>query len=103
MSSLPLPVPRAAALGRPDEPLELPAPWNPPSRPAVPILASVVPILGAVALWLVTGSLLSLWLAALGPLIAGATMLDGARGARRDRRRAEHRAEVARARVAREI
>ncbi|MFB9645945.1 FtsK/SpoIIIE domain-containing protein [Microbacterium terregens] len=69
----------------------------------MPILASIVPILGAVALWLVTGSVLSLWLAALGPLIAAATVLDGARGARRERRRAEARARTARARVAREI
>ena len=59
------------------------------------------PVLGAVALWLVTGSMLSLWLAALGPLIAGATLLDGARGARRDRRRAEEKARVARERVGR--
>ena len=74
--------PRSAPHRRRREPLELPAPWNPPSRPAVPVLASVVPVLGAVALWLVTGSVLALWLAALGPLIAGATMLDGhARGA----------------------
>lgn len=85
------------------EALELPPPWNPPSRPTVPLLASVVPVLGAVALWLVTGSVLSLWLAALGPLIAGATLVDGARGARRDRRRAEERARIARERVGREI
>ena len=88
---------------RPGEPLELPPPWNPPSRPAVPLLASVVPVLGAVALWLVTGSVLSLWLAALGPLIAGATLLDGARGARRDRRRAEQAARAARERVGQQI
>lgn len=69
----------------------------------MPLLASVVPVLGAVALWLVTGSVLSLWLAALGPLIAGATLLDGARGARRDRRRAEEKARVARERVGRRI
>lgn len=77
--------------------------WNPPSRPTVPILASVVPVLGAVALWLVTGSVLSLWLAALGPLIAGATLLDGARGARRERRRAAEKARVARESVGRRI
>ncbi len=85
------------------EPLELPPPWRPPARPAVPLLASVVPVLGAVALWLVTGSVLALWLAALGPLIAGATMLDGARDARRGRRRAEAAADLARARAARQI
>lgn len=52
-------------------------------------MASVVPVLAAVALWLVTGSVLSLWLAALGPLIAVATLADAARTARRDRRRHE--------------
>ncbi|MCR2810118.1 MULTISPECIES: FtsK/SpoIIIE domain-containing protein [unclassified Microbacterium] len=85
------------------EPLELPAPWHPPARPGVPILASVIPVLGAVGLWAVTGSVLTLWFAALGPLIAGATMLDGIRGARRERRRAESRARSARARVASQI
>ncbi|MET0781952.1 MAG: FtsK/SpoIIIE domain-containing protein [Microbacterium sp.] len=100
-----MPVPGMAGSAPPShaEPLELPPPWRPGSRPAVPLLASVVPVLGAVALWLVTGSVLALWLAALGPLIAGATMLDGARGARRDRRRAEAAARVARDRIAREI
>lgn len=87
----------------PAEALELPPPWHPPSRPPVPLLASVVPILGAVALWLVTGSVLSLWLAALGPLIAGATLLDAARGARRDRRRAEQTAHAAQERVRQQI
>ena len=83
--------------------LELPPAWTPPPRPAVPLLASVVPILGAVALWLVTGSILSLWLAALGPLIAGATFVDSARSARRARRRADAAAAVARSEVARAI
>jgi S-DNA-T family DNA segregation ATPase FtsK/SpoIIIE len=87
----------------PPEPLELPAAWAAPARPAVPVLASIVPVIGAVALWLVTGSVLALWLAALGPLIAGATILDGARGARRDRRRAEVAGRLARVRVARHI
>ncbi len=78
----------------------LPAAWVPPSRGGIPLLASLVPVLGAVALWLVTGSILSLWLALLGPLIAVATMLDAARGARRDRRRAARDAETARDRIA---
>ena len=51
------------------------------------MVAAVVPIVGAIGLWLVTGSILSLWLAALGPLIAVATLADAARSARRDRRR----------------
>ena len=102
----PSPLPSAALTPVPAavvEPLELPAPWKPTARPAVPLLASVVPVLGAVILWLVTGSVLSLWLAALGPLIAVATLLDGIRGARRDRRRAGAEAQILRARVAREI
>lgn len=93
----------ASLLAGPAEPLELPAPWRPPPRSAVPILASVVPVLGAVGLWLVTGSVLALWLAALGPLIAGATALDGARAARRGRRRAAASDAAARAKVARQI
>lgn len=82
-----------------DEPLTLPPAWSPPRRPAVPVLASIVPVLGAVALWIVTGSILSLWLALLGPLIAAATMLDAARGARRDRVHAVRDAADARGRV----
>lgn len=77
-----------------DEPLSLPAAWTPPARPPLPVVAAVVPVVGAVGLWLVTGSILSLWLAALGPLIAVATIADAARSARKDRRR--HRADTAR-------
>ena len=32
----------------------------------MPVVAAVVPVVGAIGLWLVTGSILSLWLAALG-------------------------------------
>lgn len=71
------------------EPLAAPAAWTAPARPPLPIVAAVVPVVGAVGLWLVTGSILSLWLAALGPLIAAATVADAARSARRDRRRHE--------------
>ncbi|WP_342000656.1 cell division protein FtsK [Microbacterium sp. LWH7-1.2] len=71
-----------------DEPLVLPAAWTPPPRPPLPLVAAIVPVVGAVALWLVTGSLFSLWFALLGPLIAAATMLDARRAARRDGRRA---------------
>jgi S-DNA-T family DNA segregation ATPase FtsK/SpoIIIE len=61
-------------------------------------VAAIVPDVAAVALWLVTGSIFSLWFALLGPLIAGATMLDARRAARRDGRRAA--ADAARARDA---
>ena len=80
-------------------PLALPDAWTPPPRPPIPIVASTVPLIGAVVLWLVTGSMLALLLAGLGPLIAVATVLDGARGIRRDRRRATTTAAAARRRV----
>lgn len=60
-------------------------------------------MIGAIGLWLVTGSVLSLWLAMLGPLIAVATMADAARTARRDRRRHEAAAARARSEVSRAI
>ncbi|WP_137846364.1 FtsK/SpoIIIE domain-containing protein [Microbacterium sp. 2FI] len=81
------------------EPLVLPAAWTPPPRPGIPIMASIVPVIGAVALWLVMGSTLALWLALLGPLIAVATLLDAGRGARRARRIADAAAKAERARV----
>jgi len=83
--------------------LTLPSAWTPPTRPPLPIVAAVVPVIGAVALWLVTGSMLSLWLAALGPLIAVATVADAARSARRGRRRHEAAATRAHGEVARAI
>lgn len=70
-------------------PIALPSPPVPARRPPVPILAAVVPIAGGVALWLITGSLFALCFAALGPLMLAASLLDGARSRRRDRRRAE--------------
>lgn len=79
-----------------DEPLTLPPAWTPPPRPPFPVVAAIVPVVGAVALWLVTGSMLTLWLALLGPLIAAGTMLDARRAARREARRAA--AEASRAR-----
>ncbi|WP_251453129.1 FtsK/SpoIIIE domain-containing protein [Microbacterium sp. Marseille-Q6648] len=78
-----------------DEPLNLPDAWAPPPRPPVPVLAAIVPVVGAVAIWLVTGSVLALWLAVLGPLLAGASVLDAGRTTRRDRRRAERAAREA--------
>lgn len=86
-----------------DEPLVLPEAAAPPRRTQLPILASVVPVLAAVGLWLVTGSVFALWFALLGPLIAAATLLDGRRAARRDRRRAHADAAAARDRIAVEI
>lgn len=91
--------PRIAPL-HDDEPLTLPPAWTPPARPPFPVIAAVVPVVGAVALWLVTGSVLTLWLALLGPLIAAATMLDARRGTRREARRAAAEAARVRDRVA---
>lgn len=71
-----------------DEPIVLPTPAPPARRPPLPVVAAVVPIAAAVVMWLVTGSIFMLLFAALGPLIAGATAVDAARAARRDRRRA---------------
>ncbi|GAA2989932.1 S-DNA-T family DNA segregation ATPase FtsK/SpoIIIE [Microbacterium terrae] len=78
--------------GPDDEPLVLPAAWEPAPRAPLPLLASVVPIVGAVVLWLVTGSMIALWLAALAPLLVVATTVDARRAARRDRRAAQTRA-----------
>jgi len=83
-----------------DERLTLPAAWAAPARPPLPLVAAVVPVVGAVALWLVTGSVFSLWFALLGPLIAVATLLDARRAARRDGRRAAIDAARARTRAA---
>ncbi|MBD3943380.1 cell division protein FtsK [Microbacterium sp. NEAU-LLC] len=82
-----------------DEALTLPPAWTPPQRPPLPVVAAVVPVVGAVALWLVTGSVFALWFALLGPLIAAATLFDARRAARRDGRRAAAAAVRARERV----
>ncbi|MFS0733482.1 FtsK/SpoIIIE domain-containing protein [Microbacterium sp. 1P10UB] len=99
------PVPRGAdpALAAVDEPIVLPPSWTPSPRAGLPLLASIVPVVGSVALFLVTGSVLALWLALLGPLIAGATMADGARSARRARRTADRDARSACRRAAVEV
>ncbi|MFF2370201.1 FtsK/SpoIIIE domain-containing protein [Agromyces sp. NPDC058110] len=68
-------------------PLALPPSVPDPAPPGFPLLAAVAPMAGAIVLWLVTGSMLSLGFAALGPLLAIATVLDGRRQARRSRRR----------------
>ncbi|MBB2975993.1 S-DNA-T family DNA segregation ATPase FtsK/SpoIIIE [Microbacterium endophyticum] len=79
-----------AATSHSGEPLRLPVADLMPRRQSVPILAAFVPVFGAVALWLFTGSIFALWFAALGPLIAGASALDAGRAARKQRRVARH-------------
>lgn len=71
------------------EPLTLPAVAAPPRRQPIPVLAAVVPIAAGVVLWLITGSIFSLCFAALGPLMIGASLLDGLRIRRRERRAAD--------------
>lgn len=81
------------------EPIVLPPAVAPPARPPVPILTAVVPVIGALVLWGLTGSMYALWFAALGPLVAAAGVVDGLRTARRARRRtrADQRSALARA------
>ncbi|WOF22095.1 FtsK/SpoIIIE domain-containing protein [Microbacterium betulae] len=86
-----------------DEPLSLPAPAPPPRRAPWPLLAAIVPVVGGVAMWLVTGSILSLCFAALGPLMAVASIVDGRRGSRREKRRADAEHAEACARVEQEV
>jgi S-DNA-T family DNA segregation ATPase FtsK/SpoIIIE len=93
----------APATRRLAEPLELPDLPEPPSRRPFPLVASIVPVIGAVVMWRLTGSIFMLWFAALGPFMAIGSMLDSARGARRDRRAAEHRLDEACDRVRAEV
>lgn len=79
--------------------LSLPPAWTPPPRAPIPIVAAIVPVAGALVLWLVIASPMALWLAALGPLVAVASIADSARSARTGRRRAAAEAAQARERV----
>lgn len=69
-----------------------------PIRNGLPILALLVPAVGAVMMWMLTGSAFALWFAALGPVMAGASLLDTRRAANRAHRRGA--AERSRAQVA---
>ena len=87
------PTDSAAAVARlaqhaPDGPLVLPVHPPAPTPPGFPWFASVAPIAGAVALWAITGSALSLAFAALGPVAAIASLVDARRNARRAAKRA---------------
>lgn len=68
------------------DPIVLPSAWTPPARPALPLVAAAVPVVGAVVVWAITGAASALAFAALGPLLAIAALLDAARAARRSRR-----------------
>ena len=82
-----------------DDVLRLPDPAPPARRSPLPLIASTVPVLAGVGLWLATGAVTMLWFAALGPLIAVATLADGVRAARRQRRLTARDAERIRRRV----
>lgn len=64
----------------------LPSPPSPPPRSPFPLIAVIAPILGAVAIALLTGSAFVLVFAVLSPIIAIATALDARRHSRRHRR-----------------
>lgn len=57
-------------------------------------MAALVPIAGGVVLWSVTGSILALCFAALGPLMIAASLVDSARTRRRERQRGLQRSEA---------
>ncbi|GAA2174525.1 hypothetical protein GCM10009846_20810 [Agrococcus versicolor] len=67
--------------------LQLPLPPAEPPAPSFPVLASLAPIVGAGALWLVTQLSTMLLLALLGPVIALASLGDGRLQRRRALRR----------------
>lgn len=69
-------------------PLRLPPAAPEPDRPGFPLLATLAPIGGALALWAITGSPFSLVFAVLGPVVAIASLLDARRQSRRRVRRA---------------
>ncbi|GAA1748414.1 FtsK/SpoIIIE domain-containing protein [Agromyces humatus] len=71
-----------------DLPLALPSPPGEPERPAFPLLAVLAPVVGALALWAITGSPFSLVFAILGPVVAVASVFDAKRQGRARLRRA---------------
>ncbi len=69
----------------------LPRPPEVPPRHPFPVLTSIAPVAGSVVIWAITSSPFALVFAALGPVVAIATMADSRwqarRGLRRDRAR----------------
>src|ERR1700710_1206677 len=65
-------------------PPPLPAP---PARPGFPLAATLAPVIVSLGIWAVTGSAYSLLFAALGPVVALGSLLDGRRQRRRVARR----------------
>ena len=83
-----------SASPHPEPSLALPPSPPEPARPGFPLLATLAPVIGALALWAVTGSVFSLVFAALGPLVAVASVFDARRQSLRLRRRAQRDREV---------
>lgn len=75
-------------LTEPPAPPALPSPPHSAAPSPFPLLATLAPILGSLAMWLITSSPIALLFAALGPLIAIASLLDRRVHARRQHRRA---------------
>lgn len=84
-------------------PIVLPADASPPRRQPLPLLASVIPVAAGVVLWWVTGSLLALCFAAVGPMMLAASAVDQARTRRRETRRLDAEAHAAWERAEREV
>ena len=72
-----------------DDPLTLPAVPVTAARAPFPVVATLVPLVGGVALWAIIGSPFALLFALLGPLVALGGLLDQVRGGRRRRARAD--------------
>ncbi|MEP6844311.1 MAG: FtsK/SpoIIIE domain-containing protein [Pseudolysinimonas sp.] len=77
------------------ERLALPALSPPPPRAAFPFVATAAPVVLSLGIWAVTGSVYSLLFAALGPVVAVGSLLDGRRQRRRQARRDTARAVAA--------
>ena len=65
----------------------MPAPPTAPTRPGFPLIACVAPLVAAGLIWWITGSAFVLVFAALSPVIAVASLLDGRRSTSRQRRK----------------
>jgi S-DNA-T family DNA segregation ATPase FtsK/SpoIIIE len=72
---------------RPAAGIRLPAQPPAPNRPGFPVLACVAPLIAAGLIWWITGSVFVLIFAALSPVIAVASLLDGRRSTARQGRR----------------
>jgi S-DNA-T family DNA segregation ATPase FtsK/SpoIIIE len=67
--------------------IRMPAQPTAPTRPGFPLMACVAPLIAAGLIWWITGSAFVLVFAALSPVIAVASLIDGRRSTSRQRRR----------------